>query len=67
VRNCHELGKCRAPKERVVCRLKVGYLELHVFSREVFSSPEGHMKSDMADGGRCCFGDYFVEQSPTGT
>jgi hypothetical protein len=50
VRNCHEFGECRPPDEHVVCHLEVGYLKQHVFSTEVFLSPEGHEKSDLADG-----------------
>jgi hypothetical protein len=56
VRNCHELGKCRSPEERIVRCLEVGYLELHVFSMEVFLSPEGHGKSDLANGGTAALG-----------
>jgi hypothetical protein len=67
VRNCHELGKCRPSEERVVCHLEVGYLKLHVLSTEVFPSLEGHEKSDLANGGCCCVGDYSVERSPTRT
>jgi hypothetical protein len=44
--------------------LKVGYLKLHVFSMEVILSPKGHVTSNLADGGCCCSGDYFIEWSP---
>jgi hypothetical protein len=64
VRNCHELGECWPPEEWVVRHLEVGYLKLHLFSTEVFSSPEGHRKSDLADGGCCYSGDYSLERSP---
>jgi hypothetical protein len=61
----HELGKHRPSKEHIVCCLKIGYLELHVLSAKVLLSPKGHGKSDLADGGCCCSGDYSVEWSPT--
>jgi hypothetical protein len=67
VRNRHELGECQPPEECVVCHLEIAYLELHVLSRKVFSSPEGHRKSDLVDGGHCCSEDYSVEGRLTGT
>jgi hypothetical protein len=66
VRNCHELGECRPPKERIVCHFEISYLKLHVLSVEVLSSPEGHGKSDLADRGHCYPRDYFMEGSLTG-
>jgi hypothetical protein len=66
VRDCHKLGECRPSEERVVCHLEIGYLELQVFSTEVFQSPAGHRKSDLADGHRYSSKDYSVERSPTG-
>jgi hypothetical protein len=53
VRNYHELGECWPSKESVVRCLEVGCIELQVFSTEVFSSPEGHGKSDLANWGHC--------------
>jgi hypothetical protein len=66
VRNCYELGDCRQSKESIVCCLEVNYLKLQVFNAEVFSSPEGHEKSDLANGGRCCARDYAMKQGSTG-
>jgi hypothetical protein len=40
---------------------------LHVLSAEVFPSLEGHKKSDLANEGHHCSGDYSVEGSPTHT
>jgi hypothetical protein len=67
VRNHHELGECRPSEECIVCHFEISYLELHVLSAKVLSSPEGHGKSDLADAGRRCSGDYFMEGSPTVT
>jgi hypothetical protein len=66
VRNCHELSKCQTAKDNIVCCIEVGYLEVKVFSREVFLSPEGHRKSDLSDWGHCCARDYDVKRGPTG-
>jgi hypothetical protein len=63
VRNHHELGECRPFEECVVCHFKIGYLKLHVFSSEVFLSPKGHGKTDLADGGHHCSRGYAVEGS----
>jgi hypothetical protein len=65
MRDCHELDECRPPEECIVCYFKIGYLESYVLGVEVLLSPEGHGKRNMADGGRCCSGDYSVEGSPT--
>jgi hypothetical protein len=56
VRNHHELGECRPPKERVVCHLEISYPELHVLSSNVLSCPEGHEKSDLPDGATAALG-----------
>jgi hypothetical protein len=50
VKNCHELGEHRSSEEHIVCRFKIGYLELHVLGAELFLSSEGHGKRDLADG-----------------
>jgi hypothetical protein len=42
----------------IVCRLKIGYLKLHVLGAEVLPSLKGQGKSDLADGGHCCFGTF---------
>jgi hypothetical protein len=67
VRNCHELGEHRPPEECIVCNLKIGYLKLHVLGAKVFPDPEGHGKSDLADGGHHYSRDYSTEGSPTRT
>jgi hypothetical protein len=67
VRNRHELGECRLSKECIVCHFEIGYLKLHILGSEVFPCPEGHGKSDLADGGRRCSGDYAMEGSPVWT
>jgi hypothetical protein len=67
VRDCHELGECCPPEERVVCHFKISYLELHVLGAEIFLSLEGHKNSDLTDRGRCCPKDYSVKGSSTGT
>jgi hypothetical protein len=46
--------------------LKVSYLKLQVFSTEIFLSPKGHRKSNLADGGLYHARDYSVEWSLTG-
>jgi hypothetical protein len=63
--DCHKLGECRPPEERVIRRLKVGYLKLQVFSPKIFPSPKGHGKSNLVDRGSCCARDYAMKQSPT--
>jgi hypothetical protein len=65
--DCHELGEHWPPQESVVCSLEISGLKLYVFRAEVFPSPNGHEKEDLADGGCCCPRDYAVKLSPTGT
>jgi hypothetical protein len=67
MRHCHELGECRLPDECIAWRFEIGYLELHVLCSKVLPSLEGHEKSDLEDGDRCCSGDSFVERIPTRT
>jgi hypothetical protein len=66
MRDCCKLGKCLSSKESVVHYLKVGNLELQVFSMEIVLSPKGHEKSNLTNGGHYCIRDYDVEQSLTG-
>jgi hypothetical protein len=63
--NCHKVGECGPPEEHIVCHFKIGYLKLYVLSAEVLPSPKGHRNSDLAGGGRYCFGDCSVEGRPT--
>jgi hypothetical protein len=65
VRHYHELGESKPPKECIVCCFEIGYLKLLVLGIEVFLSPKGHKKGDMANKGSCCSGDYSVEGSPS--
>jgi hypothetical protein len=63
MRDRHEHGKGRPPKECVVCHFKISYLKLHVLDVEVFPSFEHHGKGDLADRGSCYVGDYSMERS----
>jgi hypothetical protein len=67
IRNCHELGEPWPPGQCIVCHFEIGYLKQYVLSSDVLLCPKGHEKSDLADGGRCCSGDYSVEGSLTRT
>jgi hypothetical protein len=62
----HKLGECRPPEECIVRRLEVKYLKLQVFRMEIFLSPKGYGKSNLANGGRCCTSVYALKRSPTG-
>jgi hypothetical protein len=64
--NHHELGECLSSQESIVHSLKIGHLELHGFSLEVLSSPEGYRKKDLSDGHHYCTRDYAMERSLTG-
>jgi hypothetical protein len=52
-------------QESVVCSLKIGDLKLYGLRVEIFLSPKGYRKSDLADGGHCCTRDYAMERSLT--
>jgi hypothetical protein len=67
MRYCHEFGEHWSSQESVVSSLKIGDLKLFVFRAEVFPSPEGYGKGDLADGGCSYRRDYAMEGSPTGT
>jgi hypothetical protein len=64
--NRHKLGQCWLSQESVVCSLKIGDLKPYGLRAEIFLSPEGYRKSDLADRGRCCTRDYAMERSLTG-
>jgi hypothetical protein len=64
--DCYELGECRPSQENVVCSLKIGDLKLYSLRVEIFLSPEGYVKRDLTNGGRCCTRDYAMERKLTG-
>jgi hypothetical protein len=64
--NCHELGECWPSQESIVRSLKIGHLELYIFSSKVLPSPEGYGKRDLTDGRCCCTRNYTMKRSPTG-
>jgi hypothetical protein len=66
VRNCHEFGECRLSQEGIVHYLEVGYLELQIFSAEVFLSLISYGMSDLTDGGCRCSRDYTMERCTIG-
>jgi hypothetical protein len=59
------IGERWPPEECIVCHFKIGYHNLHVLGAEVPLSPKCHGKSDLANWGCCCSGDYSMEGSPT--
>jgi hypothetical protein len=60
------LGECRLSQESIIHSLDISDLKLYDLCVEIFSSPEDHRKSDLADGGRYCTRDYAMEGSPIG-
>jgi hypothetical protein len=63
--NRHKLGECQPSQEIIVRSLKISNLKLYGLHVEIFLSPEGHGKSDLADRGHCCTMNYAMERSPT--
>jgi hypothetical protein len=59
----YELGECRPSQENVVRSLKIGDLKLYSLRVEIFPSPEGYVKRDLTNGGRCCTRDYAMERA----
>jgi hypothetical protein len=53
MQNWHELGECLSSQESIVRSLKIGHLELYIFSSEVLPS-------------HCCTRDYNMERISSG-
>jgi hypothetical protein len=65
--DCHQLDECQSSKECIVCGLEIRDLELQVFNTEIFSSPKGYGKSNLAAGGCYRAKDYSMKCSLTRT
>jgi hypothetical protein len=66
MQDCHELLERWPSQESIVRSLKIDDLKLYVFHAEVFLSPKGYGKNDLADGGCYYPRDYAVERSLIG-